>query len=77
MYFRLTYEITGYNVPFREGPLVIRIGGSSNLSVALSPDTYDQNVLSETALLQALAEAMPPPKASLVLRRQINVDDQL
>ena len=68
MYFRLTYEITGYSLPLGEGPLVIRIGGPHNLSVALSRETDDQNVFSKTAMLQALAEAMPPPRASLALR---------
>jgi hypothetical protein len=71
VHFRLTYEITEYSITLREGPLVIRIGGPHNLSVALTPETDDYNAPSKTALLQALAEAEPPPKAALALRNMI------
>jgi hypothetical protein len=71
VHFRLNYEITGYNVAVGDGTLVVRVGGPYNLSVVLSPETDDQNALGKTSLLQALAEAEPPPKAASALRDMI------
>lgn len=50
---------------------MIHAGGPHNLSVALSSEADDQNALSRTVLLQALAEAEPPPKAASALRGMI------
>ncbi len=68
MYFRLTYQVSGYPVESEE-TAHIRIGGPDQLSVTLQHLPDDPNAPGEAVvLLVGSAELDPPPKAAKALR---------
>jgi hypothetical protein len=64
VHFRLTYQVTGYQV-HPKVPLTIRLGGPHNLSVVLQRDADDTEATGqENGLILGCAELEPPPKAA-------------
>ena len=75
MYFRLTYEVTGYHVD-SESTVVFRIGGPRSVSIVLQ-QLFDESerFYQKRILIRGLAEFEPPPKAGDALRNVARLDD--
>jgi hypothetical protein len=68
MFFRLTYEVNGYQLNFTPGTTLL-VDESRNLSVSLHrPLDAEGKPKLTMILLQVLAEMPPPPKAEKALR---------
>ncbi len=75
MYFRLTYEVTGYQVD-SEPTVVFRIGGPRSVSIVIQHLSGDsEQPRQKRILIQGLAEFEPPPKAGDALRNVARLDD--
>ena len=77
MYFRLTYEIMGYNIPLRDDPLTIDVDTPHDISIEITYAHVDSEAKDEAVdLIRVVANVSPPPKATIAIRDLSQGSDQ-